>query len=180
MSRLQLLSTARTAACAMLPTAALALHDNMLGSLTAVVDGRSMCPTFNQSGGHDRVVLNRMFGGSVERGDVVVLRSPKSQQQLLIKRIVGVEGDSVQSLSGERLVVPSGQVWVEGDNKTCSQDSRQFGPVDKALVEARVALKVWPLREACIVDREPASWTPRPIRLRSAATDNLLFAPNLA
>ena len=138
-----------TKACVALPTTLLVAHDHMLGSLTAVVDGKSMSPTFNtgSSESRDRIVLNRMFR-QLGRGDVVVLRSPNEEGQLLIKRVIGMEGDSIPLRSGNSFVVPRGQVWVEGDNKVVSRDSRRFGPVDLELVEARVALKVWPLREA--------------------------------
>ena len=136
-------------ACVAFPTVALLAHDRALGPLTAVVDGASMHPTFNRDGPafRDRILLNRLYR-QLDRGDVVVLRSPspKEGDQLLIKRIVGLEGDRVALQSGGECVVPSGQVWVEGDNKVVSRDSRRFGPVDLSLVEARVALKIWPLR----------------------------------
>ncbi|KAL3893377.1 MAG: hypothetical protein SGPRY_014274 [Prymnesium sp.] len=130
----------RLAACA-LPAAALAVHEAALGSLTAEVNGRSMHPTFNASTTRDRIVLNR-FAGSIQRGDVIVLRSPSESSHLLIKRVVGLEGDSIVSKNGESTSIPRGQMWVEGDNKSCSLDSRHFGPVDTTLTEARVAAKV--------------------------------------
>lgn len=176
MSRSALLVKARIAAYAAAPTAALTLHDNTLGPLTAIVDGRSMCPTFNSSGGHDRVILNRMYNG-LERGDVVVLRSPSdSKRGLLIKRVIGLEGDSVESGTGAPLTVPADTVWVEGDNKPFSLDSRHFGPVDKDLVEARVALKVWPLSEMCLVDRGVAAAAAAVPRLRRRTTEVLVSA----
>ena len=174
MSGSRILNRLQMAACAALPTAALAVHDSTFGSLTAVVNGRSMCPTFNDRGGNDRIILNR-FCTEVERGDVVVLRSPAQETQLLIKRVIGLEGDRMVSASGEDLVVPAGHYWVEGDNKPCSQDSRHFGSVERAQIEARVALKVWPLTEACVVGREIDDPAARR-RLRHTVTRSLSFA----
>lgn len=37
----------------------------------------------------------------------------------------------------EKVTVPKGHVWVEGDNPTCSVDSRHFGAVPLALVLGR-------------------------------------------
>ena len=117
-----------------------------------------MQPTFNRelSAGwfRDRVLLNRTGCGRATRGEVVILRSPEDDEELLIKRIVGTEGDTVQ-MAGRPYVVPVGQLWVEGDNSATSRDSRRFGPVDRSLVEARVAAKVWPLQDACFVSRTP-------------------------
>jgi len=42
-------------------------------------------------------------------------------------------------------VVPSGQVWVMGDNRGDSKDSRYFGPIDKSSIVGRAFITVWPL-----------------------------------
>ncbi|MBJ7307872.1 MAG: signal peptidase I, partial [Acidimicrobiia bacterium] len=42
-------------------------------------------------------------------------------------------------------VIPSGQVWVMGDNRGDSKDSRYFGPIDKSSVVGRAFITVWPL-----------------------------------
>ncbi|KAG9145656.1 hypothetical protein Leryth_018704 [Lithospermum erythrorhizon] len=44
-------------------------------------------------------------------------------------------------------VVPKGHIWIEGDNKYNSSDSRNFGPVPYGLLEGRLFWKVWPLKE---------------------------------
>ena len=44
------------------------------------------------------------------------------------------------------------QVWLQGDNLRNSTDSRNYGPVPLPLVTGRVFFKVWPLREAGMVE----------------------------
>ena len=121
-----------------------------------VVSGRSMYPTFNERGpGHcDVVVLDRWSAKQLQykRGDVVVLRSPHDPDEMLTKRIVALPGDSVRPRADPHARrpthVPRGQLWVEGDNESSSNDSNSFGCVPSALIEARVCLKLWPLNEA--------------------------------
>lgn len=50
--------------------------------------------------------------------------------------------------------MPRGHLWIEGDNARNSNDSNLFGPVAAGLVEARVIAKLWPLREAGLVERK--------------------------
>ncbi len=42
-------------------------------------------------------------------------------------------------------VIPNGQVWVMGDNRSDSKDSRYFGPIDKSSIVGRAFITVWPL-----------------------------------
>ncbi|CAN1230693.1 Mitochondrial inner membrane protease subunit 1 [Linum grandiflorum] len=43
--------------------------------------------------------------------------------------------------------VPRGHVWIQGDNIYNSKDSRNFGPVPYALVEAKLFWRVWPPKD---------------------------------
>ncbi|KAL4162323.1 hypothetical protein PRNP1_002870 [Phytophthora ramorum] len=79
-----------------------------------------------------------------ERGDLVQLRSPTRRHgETITKRILALEGDVVElqpRFDEERkgkITVPKGHVWVEGDNPTCSVDSRHFGAVPAALLLGR-------------------------------------------
>ncbi|KAG6614380.1 signal peptidase I [Phytophthora cinnamomi] len=81
---------------------------------------------------------------SWDRGDLVQLRSPTRRQgETITKRILALEGDVVElqpRFDQERkgkITVPKGHVWVEGDNPTCSVDSRHFGAVPIALLVGR-------------------------------------------
>eukprot|EP00937_MAST-01D_sp_MAST-1D-sp2_P005152 g5152.t1 len=130
------------------------LHDYVLEVTMCI--GPSMMPTFNSSG--DIVLLERLTTrlNRLERGDVVVARSPTNARQTVCKRVRALGGDRVRVNGpfGERAMnVPAGYVWLEGDNPSNSTDSRHYGPVPAALVMGRVFLKAWPPSEAGWVKR---------------------------
>jgi nickel-type superoxide dismutase maturation protease len=85
-----------------------------------------MLPTYRPG---DWLVVRR--GARIRPGDVVVARRPDRPSLLLVKRAVR------RTATGW---------WLEGDNPDESDDSRLFGPVEAALVEARVLGRYWPLR----------------------------------
>ncbi|KAH9512383.1 hypothetical protein Btru_039365, partial [Bulinus truncatus] len=76
----------------------------------------------------------------------VQFRSPKDPSQWLIKRVVALEGDQVKADScfEEVVDVPKGHCWVEGDNRRCSMDSNNFGPVSMGLITAKATHVIWP------------------------------------
>ncbi|KAL5277209.1 IMMP1L family protein [Megaselia abdita] len=45
----------------------------------------------------------------------------------------------------ERIVVPRGHVWIEGDNSENSSDSRYYGPIPQGLVKSKAICRIWPL-----------------------------------
>ena len=114
------------------------------------VDGISMQPTLNTEGCHTDIVFLDRFAASklqFERGEVVVLVSPKDPTMWLIKRIVATEGDLLKfGRFNEFTEIPEGHVWVEGDNQKVSQDSRHFGPVSTGLIAAKCSFVLWPPR----------------------------------
>lgn len=88
-------------------------------------------------------------------------------QTVLIKRVIGLPGDRIAArgghvyVDGQRLVepylsadvatssfgplvVPPGHIWVMGDNRGDSLDSRVFGPIPEKNVVGRAVWKVWP------------------------------------
>ena len=101
-------------------------------------------------------VRNAGSRGLVKRGIVAVLYAPANpageEGEWLVKRIVALPGDVVTPRPGsryprDRVLVPDGCVWVEGDNEEeKSWDSNSFGPVGLGMLVGRVGGRVWPLR----------------------------------
>jgi signal peptidase I len=113
----------------------------------------------------------------VNRGDVVVFERPpgastgqNGEIKDLIKRVIAVGGDTVEAKEGEVFVngeridenylepgtstdnlplktIPDGHVFVMGDNRTNSEDSRIFGPIDEDAIVGRAFIRVLPITD---------------------------------
>jgi signal peptidase I len=130
----------------------------------------SMEPTLNVG---DRVFVNKLSyrAHDVNRGDLVVFERPPHEAASgikdLIKRVIALEGDTISGQDGkvvvngrvleepylvdgtvtadlERQTVPDDHVFVMGDNRTNSTDSRSFGAIDEDLIIGRAFIRVWP------------------------------------
>ncbi|KAF6157293.1 hypothetical protein GIB67_004231 [Kingdonia uniflora] len=78
-------------------------------------------------------------------GDVVMFRSPSNYKEKYIKRLVALPGDIVNiPRSFDRVKIPEGHCWVEGDNSDCSCDSRSYGAIPLGLLQGRATHVVWP------------------------------------
>lgn len=120
-------------------------------SKTVVVSGVSMLPTFKNG---QRVFVSKAYWliGGINDRDVVVVRddSPLNKDGYIIKRIYKQEGELVDSVNQPRdrsfaegpYRVPEGKVYVLGDNREQSEDSRSFGPVERSKILGKVI--VWP------------------------------------
>jgi signal peptidase I len=132
----------------------------------------SMFPTLDKD---DRVLVNKLSYDlhEVNRGDVIVferLADQGSDIKDLIKRVIAVRGDEIEARDGrvflngtaldepyvapgaettnlDRQTVPAGHVFVMGDNRGDSRDSRFFGPLPEELIIGRAFVKVWPLTD---------------------------------
>ncbi|XP_066999564.1 mitochondrial inner membrane protease subunit 1 isoform X2 [Anabrus simplex] len=82
----------------------------------------------------------------IERGDIVIAKSPSNPRQHICKRVTGLPGDKMKNGFSYH-VVPRGHVWLEGDNRSNSADSRSYGPVPQGLIRGRALCKVWPLSD---------------------------------
>ncbi|HEV2767111.1 MAG TPA: signal peptidase I [Acidimicrobiales bacterium] len=131
----------------------------------------SMFPALDED---DRVLVNKLSYRlhDIHRGDLIVFQRPSDdgpgQVKDLIKRVVALGGERIEARDGrvlingkplpepylpagvqttnlEPLVVPDGHVFVMGDNRGDSRDSRFFGPLPEDLVIGRAFVKVWPL-----------------------------------
>jgi len=116
------------------------------------ISGRSMQPTLNPEPliWRDIALFERwsiQTGMKVQRGDVVALRSPTDPKDLLVKRVVAIAGDVVQTLKtypSPEVAVTEGQVWVEGDEGFHTTDSNQWGPIPSALIDSKLVFVLWP------------------------------------
>ena len=122
------------------------------GVTTYVVDltlctGPSMEPTLNANS--DLVLLDRVSPrlGRIATGDIVVADSPTRPGETVCKRVSAVAGERIPG-SFFADVVPPGCVWLLGDNRRNSTDSRIYGPVPTDVIKGRVVLRVWPLDQA--------------------------------
>ena len=118
----------------------------------------------------DRVLVNKL-NKHVHRGDVIVFKRPPGEEAAaikdLIKRVIALPGETVSAKDGKLLVngealdepylqpgtqtimdesvtVPKGYVWVMGDNRSQSRDSRFFGPIKQSLIIGHAFIRVWP------------------------------------
>jgi signal peptidase I len=136
---------------------------------TFYIPSESMVPTLQVD---DRIVVNKL-SDDYHLGDIVVFRRPDSwnaTHDVLIKRIMGLGGQTIEIrdntvyLDGLAIeepylpdgvmmpdyppfVIPDDDIFVMGDNRMFSSDSRENGPVPVDNVVGRAALRIWPLSE---------------------------------
>jgi len=127
------------------------------------IPSRSMAPTLEPG---DQIVVTRYFRSEPERGHVIVFRSPTGSDELIVKRVVAVPGDLIDSRLGrvrigrhtlaepyvlraaasgsiEPQVIPAESYFVLGDNRDDSLDSRSWGVVPRSHVIGRAQVVLW-------------------------------------
>lgn len=142
------------------------------------VKGASMEPNFHEKEYLIIDELSYRFREPV-RGEVIVFRYPEDPKEYFLKRIIGLSGETLKITEGKIYIYntenPEGfelkenylpddlitegdkifkigenQVYVLGDNRPNSFDSRRFGPIDRSLVVGRAWLRGWPLNKLTI------------------------------
>lgn len=105
-----------------------------------------------------------------ERGDIVILNGPEYDKRL-IKRVIALPGEEINIVSGEVWIdgerldepyvqgvtsarghvmpytVPDDHVFLMGDNRERSLDSRELGAIPLSSIEGKTSFRIWPLSE---------------------------------
>ena len=148
------------------------------------IESHSMEPNFSEG---QFILVNKLAYvlGEPKQGDVLVFHNPNNTEEDYIKRIIGLPGDTLSIsnshvyINGEPLdetyiayeirpteqfgpiVIEPDNLFVMGDNRPNSSDSRRFGQLSQDLVVGKAWLRVWPPDKWGLVSHIPP--------LRSAA-----------
>jgi signal peptidase I len=139
---------------------------------TFYIPSASMEPTLMIG---DRILVDKLSYHlhAIGRGDIVVFAKPPGEVTApdvkdLVKRVIGLPGDTISSPDGRVWIdgkplrepwltpgtvttgirtqkIPAGEYFVMGDNRTNSQDSRFFGPINGSLIVGKVVFRIWPV-----------------------------------
>ena len=141
-----------------------------------IIQQQSMEPNFYSG---DYVITSRQaynIFGDPQRGDIIVFKSDlytdEGEAKNLIKRIIGLPGDTVEIIEGEvyingevlneeyikepglsgemeAVTVPEGELFVMGDNRRVSQDSRSgaVGTISQNTIVGKVVVRVYPFSQ---------------------------------
>jgi len=160
-----LLRALREVAETVIPAVIIALIINLFLAQATQVLGQSMEPNLHTA---QRVVVEKVtyrFFHGPQRGDIVVIDLP-NQADMLIKRVIGLPGETIEVRGGEVYIeseqleeswevnrgggnygpktIPPLQVFVMGDNRGASNDSRNFGPVRIEYIVGHAWFSYWP------------------------------------
>ncbi len=126
------------------------------------VNGSSMYPTLD---GGEIMLLNKL--GKVDRFDIVVLKM-EDKKDNLIKRVIGLPGESVEIRLGAiyindkkledefgygvtydvgKVTLKKDEYFILGDNRSISLDSRAFGPVKKEEIKGTTNFVMYPFKK---------------------------------
>ena len=121
----------------------------------------------------DRILVNKLSYRfrDVSRGDLVVFERPPTETGAvrdLVKRVIALPNETVEGHDNQVFVngkalpepylpdgvvtstfgperIPPGHIWVMGDNRSNSSDSRVFKSVDQDRIIGRAFVRIWPL-----------------------------------
>ncbi|MFN8494141.1 MAG: signal peptidase I [Caldilineaceae bacterium] len=132
------------------------------------IESHSMQPNFYEG---QFILVNKLAYkiGQPARGEVIVFHNPNNTSEDYIKRVIGLPGDTIEIrdekvyINNQELpepfakepyrtnaaygpkVVEANHIFVMGDNRGNSQDSRYIGAIDENLIVGKAWLRLWPL-----------------------------------
>lgn len=133
---------------------------------STTVTAKSMLPTLVPG---DKLLIKKAayWREPPQRGDIVVFPAPSGKNEYLIKRVIGLPNEHIVSIRGKvyingrpldepytggipthdimPMVIPPGTVYVMGDNRNHSEDSRDFGPIKIDDIIGKVVWRLAPL-----------------------------------
>ncbi|MEG0594604.1 MAG: signal peptidase I [Christensenella sp.] len=134
-----------------------------------LVDGPSMQPTLHTS---ERLAVEKVsrYVGLPARGDIIIVHYPDGTNNNYVKRAIGLPGETVEVkdstvyINGEALdeeytnkeeayadmqpvVVPQNSIFVMGDNRANSMDSRMVGPIKHEWIVGHALAVIFPFNE---------------------------------
>jgi len=136
------------------------------------IEGFSMLPSFHQN---DRVIVSKLAyrSNEIERGDIVVFDYPNNPEEEYIKRVIGIPGDIISISDGavilngdvlkesyiddfilgemDEVVVPIGTIFVLGDNRNHSSDSRYWGALPTEYIIGKAIFIYWPFTDLGVI-----------------------------
>lgn len=141
----------------------------------SIVNQTSMYPTLKPK---DVLISNSFyrFSKNHNRGDIIVFKSSEDNK-LLIKRIIGLPGETIEILNGEVFIngnlleenyledsytpseiekfeVSEDELFVMGDNRAGSYDSRHFGSIKISSVRSKPVIRIWPLKSEKFINKK--------------------------
>lgn len=152
----------------LLPALVLAIVMHLFLAQSTIVYGQSMEPNYHTD---ERLIIEKITYRfhPPQRGDVVVIDDPTGGPVPLIKRVVGLPGERITIANGrvfvngvplaepyesqmtlgpsQSWIVPPLHVFVLGDNRGNSRDSRYFGPIPFSQIVGHAVFRYWPLDE---------------------------------
>jgi signal peptidase I len=125
----------------------------------------------------DRIIVSKFsyYFSEPERGDVVVFKYPRDPKRVFVKRVVALGGETVAIKDGQLYIdgvlvpeeyiparvsypdfgpvrVPEGKLFMLGDNRANSDDSRVWGFLDEDLLIGKAVAVYWPVSRIGSVD----------------------------
>jgi signal peptidase I len=133
------------------------------------VSGTSMLPTLHNS---DRVAVEKISlkASKIKRGEIVIFDPGEKGRGIYIKRVIGIPGDTVEIKEGlvyvngkqviENYLKPGtytegdikqqiavGEIFVLGDNREVSEDSRYIGPIPIENLKGHAVFRIFPFNQ---------------------------------